>query len=197
MDSTTTLVFTRPLSPLDTDKEAFSALQGDVATFIWGYGKDNTLDTHSHDGRGTAILVDLFCGEAVEEDDKDDDTAGGNNDGSAGGNSEDSAGGNKDDSAGGSSDAGADPNVNAASTGVCVSSDPDYEFEISPRRGLSLLWSVMDEGTSVKVKVRSRTMGIHAGRKRGSAEELWNRAHHLLDTMVEKHCCVRDLRYWR
>ena len=174
-DSTTSLVFTRPLSPFDADKEALSAEQGDEATFIWGYGKENTLATHSHHSRGTVILVDLFCGETVEEDDKDDDDdedgnddhAGGSNEDDGGGKDEDEAGGNNDDSAGGESkdSAGGNSDVNTASAEVCASSDPDYEFEVSPRRNLALLWGVTGGGTLVKVKVRSRTKGTREGRR--------------------------------
>lgn len=174
-DSTTSLVFTRPLSPFDSDKEALSAEQGDEATFIWGYGKENALATHSHHSRGTVVLVDLFCGEAVEEDDKGDDDDEDRNDDHAGGSSDDDsasgddaddAGGNNDDSAGGNvkDNAGSNNDVNTATAEVCASSDPDYEFEVSPRRDLALLWGVTDGGTLVKVKVRSRTKGT---RERG------------------------------
>ena len=45
--------------------------------------------------------------------------------------------------------------VEAASTELCASSDPDYEFEVTPRFDLALLWAVTDGGNSVKVKVRS------------------------------------------
>lgn len=111
-NSTTTLMFTRPLSPSDTDKDTLSAAEGDEATFLWAYGEDNTLAYHG--SRGAVTVGDLFCAETAEEDD----------------------------------DEGAD----ASLAGSCESSDPDFEFEVSPHENLALLWNVVDEGTAVSVK---------------------------------------------
>ena len=119
--STTTLVFTRPLSPSDTAKHTLSADEEDEATFLWAYGETNTLARH--DSRGAVTVGDLFCAETSEDDDDDDEDA------------------------------------DASLAGSCESSDPDFEFEVSPHENLALLWNVVDGGTAVSVKVRSRGVG--------------------------------------
>lgn len=70
-NSTTTLVFTRPLSPSDSTKQELSAEEEDEAIFIWGYGFDNDLAQHA--GRGAVTLTDLFCTGGVADDELDDD----------------------------------------------------------------------------------------------------------------------------
>lgn len=68
--STTTLVFTRPLSPSDTDKFVLSAEEGVKASFIWARGVTNTLDFHEGN-KGSLTVADLFCSTAVAKGDDD------------------------------------------------------------------------------------------------------------------------------
>eukprot|EP00904_Undaria_pinnatifida_P013446 jgi/Undpi1/9231/HiC_scaffold_26.g11689.m1 len=110
-DSTTTLVFTRPLSPSDPFKNTLLLEEGVEATLIWAFGADNTLAWHRN--RGDITVGDLFCSVSAGDDDAD----------------------------------------NAVvSDGSCASSDPDYDFEVSPSQSLALLWRVVDDGKSVSVK---------------------------------------------
>lgn len=71
VDSTTTLVFTRPLAPTDATKTVLSSEEGQEATFIWAYGSSNTFEYH--EDRGDFTVSDLLCSEAVvvEDDDSD------------------------------------------------------------------------------------------------------------------------------
>lgn len=69
VNSTTTLVFTRPLSPADDSKTVLSAEEGEEATFIWAYGSSNTFEYH--EARGDFTVSDLLCSEVVEEEDDD------------------------------------------------------------------------------------------------------------------------------
>lgn len=124
VNSTTTLVFTRPLSPTDDTKTVLSAEEGEEATFIWAYGSSNTFVYH--DSRGDFTVSDLLCSEMdVLEDDDDAEEE------------EDSEG---DDAA-----------ATETAAENCASSDPDFEFEVAPHEDLALFWSVV--GTSVSVKV--------------------------------------------
>ncbi|CAM9712018.1 unnamed protein product [Ectocarpus sp. 12 AP-2014] len=68
-NSTTILVFTRPLSPTDDSKTVLSAEEGEEATFIWAYGNSNTFQYHG--ARGDFTVSDLLCSEVVEEEDDD------------------------------------------------------------------------------------------------------------------------------
>ncbi|CAM9850698.1 unnamed protein product [Ectocarpus fasciculatus] len=77
VDSTTTLVFTRPLAPTDATKTVLSAEEGEEVTFIWAYGSSNTFE--QHENRGDFTVSDVLCSEAVvvEDDDSDSEEGGG------------------------------------------------------------------------------------------------------------------------
>ncbi|CAN0536252.1 unnamed protein product, partial [Laminaria digitata] len=112
VDSTTSLIFTRPLSPSDSaNKIAISAEEGVEATFIWAYGASNTLAYHG--SRGDITLGDLFC-----------------------------AGGASESGAREGGEGHGDSNDAVVLEESCESSDPEYDFEVSPREGLALLWRV-------------------------------------------------------
>lgn len=55
-----------------------------------------------------------------------------------------------------SEEATEDSDDGAEVMGSCVSSDPDFEFEVAPHEDLTFFWNVVDDGTAVSVMVRSR-----------------------------------------
>lgn len=60
-DATTSVMFTRLLTPADSTKEIISATPGDETILIWAYGFSNTLEQHDMTARGS-VTLDVFCG---------------------------------------------------------------------------------------------------------------------------------------
>ncbi|CAN0387857.1 unnamed protein product [Ascophyllum nodosum] len=60
----TTITFTRPLTPANSEKQTLSSTPGEESWIIWAFGADNDFDYHGPQNR-EAFLLDLFCGETV------------------------------------------------------------------------------------------------------------------------------------
>ena len=63
----TTITFTRPFTPANSEKQTLSSTPGEVNSIIWAFGEDNELANHGNQNRNS-FLLDLFCGETASSE---------------------------------------------------------------------------------------------------------------------------------